>query len=550
MTMRKLFYLLFALPLVFAACEPEPAPTPEKEKEAVLNLTSEETMNFDAEGGEGVITYSAVLREVTRDVETPKISVSCEADWIELKTPSYTEVKFNVAANDGEARDTKVVVTFADTNFEVTVKQAAAANTVMDVELAAAARIPSSEADLADNYFALLFADDAENIELGIVLVGEEGLSILGSGNFKSADETLLIDECQVFVWDPAAEYTFVEGEVDVVFYADNASEDNPDAGTYEFDITLEDEDGGLYHFTYEGVVVDMIPVEKPGAEDFTPIMVGAYRSDNWDIGNFELDLYINDAYYHSLDMYDNVNPNNNYLSAGHYSMEDGSIGYWSNMIHDLTTGEGAYVEAAEIDLTHNEDGTSTIKGYFESEYGVRLNINWTGTIDGFDFTGGTPEPPTPGETEEYTMPYLGGEYYGTDYSDAYNYYVVISDAEATGNANVEGAKYYYFDLYSATDNGLVIPNGVYTYDPTDSCAAGTFSSYYSYGFIGDGNSGAAEWFLYAEGSKVTITDGKIVADLILADGRHHVVTYEGDSHLSIQTVATISTAPLRAIQM
>ena len=53
-----------------------------------------------------------------------------------------------------------------------------------------------------------------------------------------------------------------------------------------------------------------------------------------------------------------------------------------------MATGEGAYLADAEITLTHNEDGTSSIVGFIESEYGVRLNIDWRGVVEGFTFDG------------------------------------------------------------------------------------------------------------------------------------------------------------------
>ena len=67
MKMRHLFFMLLALPLAFAACEPtEPTNDPNNTetpdnpenptKEPVLTLTSEVSMQFGAEGGEGVIT--------------------------------------------------------------------------------------------------------------------------------------------------------------------------------------------------------------------------------------------------------------------------------------------------------------------------------------------------------------------------------------------------------------------------------------------------------------------------------------------------------------
>ena len=116
--------------MVFAACEPEPAPQPEPEKEyaAELTLTSEATMEFTAEGGEGTITYTAEMVEVTRESPVPKPEVECNAEWITLQSADFEECSFAVLANDGEARETKIVVKYVDKSFEVVVKQAAKEN--------------------------------------------------------------------------------------------------------------------------------------------------------------------------------------------------------------------------------------------------------------------------------------------------------------------------------------------------------------------------------------------------------------------------------------
>ena len=54
MKLHKLF-LLLALPLAIAACEPTPdAPA----ADPVLTLTSENSLQYTPEGGEGVITYT------------------------------------------------------------------------------------------------------------------------------------------------------------------------------------------------------------------------------------------------------------------------------------------------------------------------------------------------------------------------------------------------------------------------------------------------------------------------------------------------------------
>ncbi len=523
MKIRNLFYMLLALPLVFAACEPEPAPQPEPEKEyaAELTLTSEATLEFPAEGGEGVITYTAKMVEVTREspVPQPEVEATCEAEWVTINGVAEN-ITFTVAANEAEARETKINVTYVDKSFDVVVKQAAKGEEpepeyVLDVKLAAAERIPSAEVELADNFFALAFVDDAENTELGIVLKGAEGETILKAGDYTSEAETLLIDACEVFVWEPAASYTFADGIVTVAVEGE----------TYTFDMEFADADGKLYHFTYEGTVLNMEPAEKPEPEAFVPVKVEAYREAHWDLGNFELQLFINDSLYHSLDMQDNVNPNDKYLSAGSYAYGT-TITDWSNFVVNVATGEGAYLGAAEIELTHNEDGTSTIKGYIESEYGQRLNIDWTGVIAGFTFsTGG--DTPEPGETVEFTATYFGGTYYGDG-----NYYIVVSDAEVTGDFGVNGATYYYFDIYAGVETeDLSVPNGTYTFDASNSYANGTFTEEYGYGFLY--TDGVPTWYLYDEGSKLTVSDNKIVAELILTDGAKHIVTYEGSLSLA-----------------
>ena len=511
-----------AMPLFFVACEEteQGVDKPvDKEYAAELTLTSEAEMNFDAAGGEGVITYTAKMVEVTREAAEPKVEATCEADWVTDLTVA-DNITFTVAANEAEARETKITVSYVDKSFEVAVKQAAKQNEepeyLLDVELAAAARIPSDEVELTDNYFVLAFIDDAENTEVGIALKGAEGETILKAGDYTSEAETLLIGFCGVVVWEPEAEYSFAEGAVTVAVEGD----------IYTFDMEFADDQGNLYHFTYEGTVLDMEPAAKPDPEVFEPVKVEAYREAAWDLGNFELQLYINDELYHSLDMQDNVSPNDKYLSAGKYSYADGTITSWSNFVANVETGEGSYLAAAEIELAHNEDGTSTIKGYIESENGKHLDIDWTGVVAGFDFTTGG-DTPQPGETVEFTATFFGGTYYGDG-----NYYIAVSDAEINGDKAVDGATYYYFDIYAGVETeDLSVPNGTYTFDLSNSYASGTFTEEYGYGFLI--TDGVPTWYLYAEGSKLTVSDNKIVAELVLTDGAKHIVTYEGSLSLA-----------------
>ena len=123
--MKKLFYLLLALPLAFAACT-EPDEPGVENKEYTLNVTSEKVLNFEAEGGQGVIAYNLV--EVTRNspVPEPVVEAECAAEWVTDLTVAET-ITFNVAANEGDARETKVVVKYGEQEVEVAVKQVAKA---------------------------------------------------------------------------------------------------------------------------------------------------------------------------------------------------------------------------------------------------------------------------------------------------------------------------------------------------------------------------------------------------------------------------------------
>ena len=70
-------------------------------------------MNFEAVGGKGVILYN--LEEVTRfePVPMPVVEALCAAAWI-TDISIEEDITFNVAANDGEARETEVVVTYGE----------------------------------------------------------------------------------------------------------------------------------------------------------------------------------------------------------------------------------------------------------------------------------------------------------------------------------------------------------------------------------------------------------------------------------------------------
>lgn len=192
MKLRNFFYLLLALPLFIAGCTESNTdePTP---KEVKLELTSEASLSFKAEGGNGTIAY--VLENA---VEGVSLSATCEADWVTgLNVGEY--VTFVVAPNEGEARNTKVVVSYSDKSFEVAIQQAAYEPAITneylyDETLAFAERVDLSEYGFPSNYYLIAFYTEDGNILLGAVIVGAEGEDILSAGTYTSANGGLLME--------------------------------------------------------------------------------------------------------------------------------------------------------------------------------------------------------------------------------------------------------------------------------------------------------------------------------------------------------------------
>ena len=132
--MKKLFYSLLALPVLMVACGEKSEAPVEQPKGATLELTSAETMEFDAEGGEGTITFDYDGNKLNTNgnsqTTTGKtIAVECEAEWITVDAEVdvlASAINFTVAANEvEEAREATIKASISDLWFEVTVKQAA-----------------------------------------------------------------------------------------------------------------------------------------------------------------------------------------------------------------------------------------------------------------------------------------------------------------------------------------------------------------------------------------------------------------------------------------
>ena len=135
---------------------------------------------------------------------------------------------------------------------------------------------------------------------------------------------------------------------------------------------------------------------------------------------------------------------------------------------------------------------------------------------------------PVEGEVN-FTASVYEVQYYGTEFSAAYNYLVYLSDTGLNEDGIYkQNGEYYMLDIYaadSAENNNYTLPNGKYT--ASDTSNAGTFG-------IGDYGAhikivdGVPTYSLYKQGT-VTVSDGKIEAKIMMEDGTVHNVVFEGN---------------------
>lgn len=139
-------------------------------------------------------------------------------------------------------------------------------------------------------------------------------------------------------------------------------------------------------------------------------------------------------------------------------------------------------------------------------------------------------------EASEYDVVFeakrFEGIYFGTEYSDAHNYYIIISDVgvktDATAKAN---GTYYYFDMYrniAADELNPVLPDGDYTFDATNSYADKTFSDENSW-YAVTGADGKVSKSASFKSATVTVKNGKFSAIIEMESGETHYVSYEGE---------------------
>ena len=131
---------------------------------------------------------------------------------------------------------------------------------------------------------------------------------------------------------------------------------------------------------------------------------------------------------------------------------------------------------------------------------------------------------------------FLQGKYYGVQ-GGLFNYYLVFSDLglDANNMYSTPNAHYYFVDLYlpNAPEDmeNIIVPNGEYEYDITNSGWPNTFTHSFSWYHIND-ETGFQLSTSYYDTGKLIVEDGKVTLEVTLTiDARqeNHKVVYEGD---------------------
>lgn len=389
--------LFAALSFAFVACEkapveePKPEPKPDPTPEVELTITSAKEVVVPHEGGEVVITYTLSGESDTLP------AASCDADWVSNIVVAEESITLDVASNEAEeARSTSVKILFNEKEQSVQLEQEPNVNEEPPVDepetfnytMATAER----DAKVLDPEFSIVFSSEDGKTKLIAHLVGEAGDMLLEAGDYSSSKSTIDLGKTMFKNEDGIVKLSDAVAEVNYI-----ETDGAPLSVTtryYTFCITLTDADSNKHIVAYTGEVANLYqgPVDPV---EFAPAKVVAVKSM---IGNFFLQLYIDDIRYHELDLLDEVAPNDKYLTAGIYKFSENNIGHTNSTFY-IDGGQTCALEDAELTLAHSEEGVSTISGFIKSVAGHHIVFEWSGVVEGFDFTEDKPEEPVdPGE--------------------------------------------------------------------------------------------------------------------------------------------------------
>ena len=324
MKLNKLFLLLLALPLAFAACEPnKPIETPMESEPAVLTLTSENSLHFTPDGGQGTITYT-----LENAVKGTELTATTTAEWITDITVG-DNITFVVTANETtESRTDRIMVTYDEQNFNVFIIQEG-------VEPVVTFEVQSFEGvyygtEYSPNYNMAIYLSDLGFTEEGYVMAGATYYTLdLFMDNEPAIDaDGYMSVPVGTYSYDGTDSYkdmsigvsysSYFKINSDASAYEAQEPYDSAELVVTENNISLVAYIAGVKHIvTYNGSTKFFVgvPVELEDTDVVTPIMAVDYYANMYteafnyniylmDKGSDADGYLLGDGYVFSLDLY------------------------------------------------------------------------------------------------------------------------------------------------------------------------------------------------------------------------------------------------------
>lgn len=444
MRIKNLLFLLLAMPLAFAACNETEEPQPQPEQKPTFTLTSDATMEFEAQGGEGTITF---VYDFT-DVNEAMVNIECTADWVEVadQIQAYAaSFTFAVAENETEeAREAVVKATIGDLFFEVTVKQAgkkeAPKTPVFELvsedvmEFSQEQQLGTIEFKLENPVAGVEVEAKANAAWVSNINVKENTIEFVVAANTGAAREAKItatygmlefkvtVKQAEYVAPAPVLEITSTPeaiaaegGEGVVAYVLENAVEGVELQATADVEwITINSFADGIVAFTVAANETSSLrsgnitltygeltatakveqlfeghdPNKQYGTFDITRVVANSVAADTW-----QLQIWEHNAI--NGDMYTNIfvkmaEKNVSHISDGTYSISAGSIIAGSNNDYSYyRVNNSSQVEAiidAELTMAiDKENETAKFSGYFATA-SVVMEFSWDGAVDGFSY--------------------------------------------------------------------------------------------------------------------------------------------------------------------
>lgn len=366
--MKKLLLALAACCVMFACDKNEKQPE-EPTEAPELTLTSESEVNVSAEGGEVTITYT-----LANPAENGGISAQAEdgAEWCDgFNCDTDGQVTFTVAANDGDAREAVVTVTYSygegeHKDITVTVKQVALGDPLFELTSESEVSVGKDGGDVTVTYS---ITDPREDGAVSVTVPeGVDWISNVNTDTDGQVTFTVAANEGDA----REAELTFV--------YTYGGSE------TQEFKVKVSQADDSIVFdakYAY-GVYYGDDLSSKAGEMVYQMWFSDVPESDEW----------AENATYYIISVVAGAPANMNAIApaAGTYSLLEGDDTQtgtiWSN--YDYTyacaTGDDSSIKTKYIfisgEITLTKDGNSIIvEGSFVDTDNKIHRLNYTGSI-------------------------------------------------------------------------------------------------------------------------------------------------------------------------